>query len=321
MPLFVSIIICSHNPRRDYIEKVLTALKDQTLSKERWELLLIDNASDRLLSQEIDLGWHSQARHIREEKLGLTFARLRGIQESRADILVFVDDDNVLDVDYLKNALEISKSHPTLGAWGGQTLPEFEHDPPIWTEPYWSYVGIRQFDHSHWSKTPLWEATPIGAGMCICKYVAEAYASLIQNDPRRLKLGRSGGMLLGCEDLDIAYTAHDLGLYTGLFSNLKLHHLIPSRRLEEHYLLKIYEGNAYSITILSSIRGQIKLPLGWRTQLKLAFPWLRRPAYFFQSKRQRKFGQAEARGRVKALKEILKSSVSVNQSRPKPLDA
>jgi len=218
----------------------------------------------------------------------------------------------VLDVNYLKNALEISKSHPTLGAWGGQTLPEFEHDPPAWTEPYWSYIGIRTFEQSHCSKTPLWEATPIGAGVCIYKYVAEAYADLVENDPTRRTLDRTGNLLLGCGDLDMVYTAHDLGLYTGLFSNLKLHHLIPSRRLEEHYLLKIYEGNAYSITILSSIRGQIKLPLDRRTQLKLAFPWLRRPAYFFQSKRQRKFGEAAARGRTNALKEILKSSISVN---------
>ncbi|MBM0741371.1 glycosyltransferase family 2 protein [Phormidium sp. CLA17] len=304
----LSVIICTHNPRRDYLDKVLTALKDQTLYKERWELLLIDNASDRLLSREIDLNWHPQARHIREERLGLTPARLRGIQEAKADLLIFVDDDNVLDGDYLKNALEISSSHLMLGAWGGQTLPEFEHNPPAWTEQYWSYIGIRKFDQSHWSKTPLWEATPIGAGVCIRKQVAKAYADLIRNDSRRLMLGRSGNLLLSCEDLDMVYTAHDLDLYTGLFANLKLQHLMPSKRLEEQYLLKIYEGNAYSATILSFLRGQIKLPLDLRTQLKLIFPWLRRPTYFFQNRRQKKFGEAEAKGRVNALKEILELS-------------
>jgi len=71
----ISIVICTHNPKKDFIERVLRALEKQTLSKDLWELLLVDNASDRLLSQEINLDWHPQARHIREEKLGLTSAR------------------------------------------------------------------------------------------------------------------------------------------------------------------------------------------------------------------------------------------------------
>ncbi len=306
--IMLTVIICTHNPRLDYISKVLQALQNQTLSLNEWELLLVDNASDQLLSSEVDLSWHPNFRHIREDQLGLTPARLRGIQEAQTDILVFVDDDNVLDFDYLKNALEISNSHPMMGAWGGQTLPEFEHNPPAWTEKYWAYIGIRKFDQSHWSKMPLWKATPIGAGLCIRKQVAEAYANLVRNDSRRLGLDRRGNLLTGCGDLDMVYTAHDLDLYTGLFINLKLQHLMPSKRLEEEYLLRIYEGNAYSATILSFLRGQIRLPLDLRTKLKLTFPWLRRPAYFFQNRRQKKFGEAEARGRVSALKEVLELS-------------
>ena len=92
----LSVIICTHNPRSDYLSRVLQALDSQSLSKESWELLLIDNASEKILSTEIDLSWHPNSRHIREEQLGLTPARLRGIKESVGEILIFVDDDNVL---------------------------------------------------------------------------------------------------------------------------------------------------------------------------------------------------------------------------------
>ena len=68
----------------------------QTLPKDHWELLVIDNAFDRVLASEWDLSWHPQARHIREDELGLTPARLRGIAEARGDVFVFVDDDNLL---------------------------------------------------------------------------------------------------------------------------------------------------------------------------------------------------------------------------------
>lgn len=50
----LSVIICAHNPRRNYLNKVLKALS-QTLLLEKWELLLVDNASEKLLSTEIDL--------------------------------------------------------------------------------------------------------------------------------------------------------------------------------------------------------------------------------------------------------------------------
>ncbi len=124
MQPLISIIICTHNPRRDYLERVIEALKSQTLPINQWELLLIDNASNQPLSSEIDLGWHYNSRHIREEQLGLTPARLRGIQEAEAETLVFVDDDNVLDSDYLEMALKVSEAWPIIGAWGGQLRGE-----------------------------------------------------------------------------------------------------------------------------------------------------------------------------------------------------
>ena len=44
--LDASIIICAHNPRFHYLERVLAALRIQSLPYEQWELLLVDNASE-----------------------------------------------------------------------------------------------------------------------------------------------------------------------------------------------------------------------------------------------------------------------------------
>ncbi len=68
----LSVITCSHNPRADYLTRVTDALKNQTLDKQCWEYLLIDNASAEPLARSIDLSWQPNARHVREEKLGLT---------------------------------------------------------------------------------------------------------------------------------------------------------------------------------------------------------------------------------------------------------
>src|SRR5206468_717972 len=128
--------ICTHNPRADYFDRVLVALRAQSLHLDRWELLVVDNHSDQLLVDYIDVRWHPEARIVREETLGLTPARLRGIREARGDLLVFVDDDNVLDADYLETALRIAEQKAFLGAWSGQCCPEFEADPPEWSRRY-----------------------------------------------------------------------------------------------------------------------------------------------------------------------------------------
>jgi glycosyltransferase involved in cell wall biosynthesis len=51
--VLISVITCTHNPRQDYLDKVLTALKAQTLSLDQWEYLLVDNASNQLLASKL----------------------------------------------------------------------------------------------------------------------------------------------------------------------------------------------------------------------------------------------------------------------------
>lgn len=300
MELPISVIICTHNPRSNYLERVLAALKSQTLSKDFWELLLVDNASNKILASEIDLSWHPQARHIREEKLGLTPARLRGISEAQAGVLVFVDDDNVLDSSYLEVVWRIAKDYPIIGAWGGLIKPEFEETPPSWTKPYLGILAIREFERDQWSNLlENYETVPCGAGLCVRKTVAQKYVDLVTQDPKRAALDRKGKMLTSCGDSDLALTACDIGLGTGMYTSLNLTHLIPSGRLQEDYLLRLVEGLSYSQTMLAYFRGTISSDSFWRaSNIYSLYLSLR---YGFRVAR---FHQAGQKGRKLALKEI-----------------
>src|SRR5450631_1561319 len=112
----ISVIICTHNPRPHYLSRVLAALRSQTLPMEQWELLVIDNASQEPLTADTwDLSWHPRARLIREDELGLAPARMRGMRESLAELLVFVDDDNILDPSYLSEVVRIKHEWAQLG--------------------------------------------------------------------------------------------------------------------------------------------------------------------------------------------------------------
>jgi hypothetical protein len=48
MQSFYSIIISSHNPRPDYLRRTLSALEQQTLAHERWELLMIQSSDSTI---------------------------------------------------------------------------------------------------------------------------------------------------------------------------------------------------------------------------------------------------------------------------------
>ena len=288
----ISVVICTHNPRMDYLKQVLNALTHQTLPVGQWELSLIDNASDEPLDGRINLSWHPLARIVREDKLGLTPARLRGIRETSADVIVFVDDDNVLDPDYLEKALGISEAWPILGAWGGQTLPGFEVDPPEWIKEFWGHLALRHLDRDLWSNQRNGENAPIGAGLVVRRQVAQVYSVNVGLDERRQALDRKGGSLISGGDTDLALTAVDIGLGTGLFKGLRLTHLISADRLTEKHLLNLQEKLSYSATLLNSIRG-LEFPRPQKSLLTRVHEWGHQ---FRLDSRTRRFELAKRRG-------------------------
>jgi glycosyltransferase involved in cell wall biosynthesis len=293
----ISVITCAHDPRPEYLKQVLDALNGQTLDKQRWEYLLIDNASDEPLSERVDLSWHPNSRHIREDRLGLTPARLRGISDSTGEMLVFADDDNVLDLDYLEQVAQISGARPILGAFGGQVRPVFEETPPAWTKQYWSRLVIREFEHDRWSNlSSLHDTMPSGAGLCVRRRVASEYLAYHTNGKRSFMMDRTGTMLLSGGDTDLAATACDVGLGTGLFTALKLSHLILRERLQEDYLVRLVEGMAFSGVVLKSFRSNGAAPTNARLQTEAA-DLLR---LLLMDRRQRRFFRAVRSGERKA---------------------
>lgn len=248
----LSVIVCTHNPDDELITRTLDGLRRQTLAASQWELCVIDNASDPAVLDRFSAVLPSNARCIAESNLGLTPARLRGIRESVGTLLVFVDDDAVLSPDYLEIALQISRERPFIGAFGGSIDLEFSVPPEDWTRSLWPRLAERQVTRQVWSNFD-WSSrtTPWGVGMCLHRRVALRYVEIATSDPIRLKLDRSGMSLVSGGDEDMARTSHGLGLATGLFPELRLVHLIPPRRLELAYLLRLVEGQSYSGVVLS----------------------------------------------------------------------
>jgi glycosyltransferase involved in cell wall biosynthesis len=253
----LSVIICCHNPRIDYLARVLEALKAQTFSTDNWELLVVDNASESLVAASHNISWHPNARHVREENLGLTCARLRGIAESSAELVMFVDDDNVLGTDYLATAIWLLQNHPWLGAIGGQILPEYEVPPPEWLGRYERLLAIRYLKRARWSNAvDDWDSQPWGAGMVVRRSVCEIYVKNLSKGFDRRALDRRGTRLTSAGDIDLILGCLDVGLGFGTFPELVVTHLISARRMTQEYVVKLTRALVTSNLMLSHLRGE-----------------------------------------------------------------
>ena len=251
--LKISVIICTHNPRVAYLRRTIESLQKQSLPTNEWEFLLIDNASQTRLSDEWDLSWHTDARHVREDTLGLTAARLRGVREAKAPLLLYVDDDNVLTSDYLEEAILLADANPEMAVWGAGVLePEFEAEPTPQVRPYLYLLALRAVSEpSTANQIAGARCIPWGAGLVVRRTIAIEYTSLTT----RLSgagevIDRTGSKLFcGGDDL-FSWVAVQSGFKFGIFPQLQITHLISKGRVEPEYLLKLLHDNTFSHRVL-----------------------------------------------------------------------
>lgn len=260
----ISIVICTFNPRIEYLERCLNAIQraKQNINFEV-EIILVNNnstnnflASSKIKELLIELG----IKVTLEKKQGLTYARIRGIQESKGEYIVFIDDDNVVDFKFFKFGVEVANEFPFIGAFSGNVQLVLEEQPRPCLEKYLGLLVRRELYKDEWSNLYFNNKTmPCGAGLWVSRDVAKHYVDLNLNDRSKFITDRVGEELLSGGDNDLAMCAIDIGLGMGLFERLRVHHLISKNRVKENYLLKLNEGIEYSSTLLRYVRtGQIE---------------------------------------------------------------
>ncbi len=99
----LSVIICTYN-RQKYIYNCLRSIANNTLEPTQYEIVLINNNSTDNTEAECNRFCtdYPQVRfnYFVETNQGLSYARNRGIAEAKGEVLVYVDDDAVVNKDY-----------------------------------------------------------------------------------------------------------------------------------------------------------------------------------------------------------------------------
>lgn len=132
----LSVVIPTLN-RASLLQQLLASLLVQTVPPEDFEVIVVDNGSaDGTAAQaqaflRVRSGWQC----VLEPEPGLHAGRHRGLRESRADVLAFLDDDVTVCPHWVESLLEAFAAERVHLA-GGPVRPRFERSPPPWLEGF-----------------------------------------------------------------------------------------------------------------------------------------------------------------------------------------
>jgi glycosyltransferase involved in cell wall biosynthesis len=245
----LSVVIPTHRPQPRRLEQLIQALAAQTMPGDRYEVILVDNASRPPVDAAAlaPMTGRTTTHLVREEQLGLTYARLAGFQAAGGEWLILFDDDNVPEADYLEQALKFAAQHPGVGAFGGRSLPVHEISPPSWLGALGLSLGCRDLGAQEITFTPPANhrltsypaCAPIGAGMVLHRGVAEQYREKIARTGGATITDRQGSSLGSGGDCEIVLTALRGGWGVAYTPSLTLQHHIPSQRFNFRYLARL----------------------------------------------------------------------------------
>ncbi|MBO7570978.1 MAG: glycosyltransferase family 2 protein [Bacteroidales bacterium] len=234
----ISVIVCTYN-RAKYLYDALSHIAQNDYPVDDYEIILVNNNSTDNTLAEADRFKHDypnvNIKVVTEQQNGLSQARNRGIEESKGEFLVFLDDDTTVKNNYLHNINENIKHNPDATAFGGKVVPVFETGMPKWVS-CWTMPLFAVTDKGE--ETGLFKGMsyPVGANMGVKRSAFEKYGTF------DTQLGRKWNLLLGGEEKDFFYRLKADKQKIYYFGNIAVEHLIPISRTTYDYIKNIGIG-------------------------------------------------------------------------------
>lgn len=277
----VTVIVCCHNSEAR-IGLLSRALAGLDRPEGGVEFLLVDNASRdgtraglQTLVAHLASTTPAGAQVVDEPRPGLMYARCAAVARSRGRWVVFFDDDNEPDRDYLVQCLRLAKEHPeAVVCTGNSVLPEPLRIPPGAEEISRALALRQERGESAFRLDRLHCATaPFGAGMCTrgdrIRTACEAWSKGNQK-----VVGRQGNSLSSSEDVWLTHYLAREGGEVVFSERLLLRHHIRADRLESEYLCRLAYANGRGYwNLVEAIRelrpGLAGLPTSTASLLRL----------------------------------------------------
>ncbi len=228
----VSVVICSYNGALR-LPPVLAHLARQDPTGDiPWEVIVVDNASTddtaAVARREWPRGHCVPLRVIAEPRLGLAWAKERGLSEARYELVSFVDDDSWVCPGWVRTVADACARHPEAGAVRGDLEAAFDTVPPPWFESFKGYYSLGPNLPEACDITEA-EHPLCGDGMTLRK---AAWLDLRSKGFSFAMSGRRGDQFNGVEDLELALALRLAGWRLWYDPHLRLQQWLPPAKLE-----------------------------------------------------------------------------------------
>lgn len=272
----ITAIVTTHN-RVDYLRKALQGLVQQTLPRDSFEILVVDNASTDATRKAVqeEFSELTNLRYVFEPTLGLSHARNTGWRSAKGEYIAFLDDDAIPSPQWLEKIVEAFETvEPKPGCIGGKIEPIWEAERPNWLADDIA-LSLTILD---WSAVPLFlneDQWLAGANIVFPKFLLERFGGF------NTSLGRKGTNLISNEEVLLVRKIKKEGYRVYYHPEIAVRHHILAARLNKQWFFSRYYWQGVSDAMVYS---HLELPTPasrWRTAVRQLTKLLLSPKTLF----------------------------------------
>lgn len=270
----VSIVICCYNSSKLLPETIRHISLLKIPAGISCEIIVVDNNSDDNTSETAEellkkyISGNVTYKILIQPVQGLSAARKMGVENSAYEYILFCDDDNWLNADYIEILINTMRKSEKIGAVGGESTAVSDELFPKWFQEFsQSYSAGKQSESDgviDGIQSALW-----GAGMAVRR---SALSELYSKGFRSILSDRKKNVLSSGGDIELCYALRLAGWEIWYESSLKIRHFIPGHRLKWEYLRKLSRGfGAQKVNLdpylIASDSGSDKTGQKWQYQV------------------------------------------------------
>jgi glycosyltransferase involved in cell wall biosynthesis len=264
----IAATICTYN-RYDVLAKAVESVRRQTLAKDQYKILIIDNSPNYETAKQMQSEYHDPPfliYHI-ERIPGLSNARNVAAKLCETEFIAYLDDDAIASPQWLEKIVEgFDQFGKDAAVLGGRVDPMWEIERPSWLdETLLSYVSVVNWGGEiRVAKPDEWFA---GAN------ISFRTQDVLENGGFDVSLGRIGGgsALMSNEEIHLLDQIKSKGKLTIYAPEAKVDHLVEKKRLNQAWFRKRVTWQAVSDYQMDTAKSMEMAQSGWNFMLEYFF--------------------------------------------------
>ena len=248
----IAVVIGTRN-RAGLLKRALAGLLEQTLAPELFEVVVVDNGSSdntrTVFEQVAANAGPVTLRYCFEPNLGISFARNRGLTETEAPMVAYLDDDAFAEPGWLQalvTGFELEPRRPL--CVGGEIVLDWEGPQPAWL-PEFALGLLGRLDHGAVRRTLKFPKKQLfGSNMAF----ERAYLAEIGGFDTRL--GRKGNNLISNEETALMWRLAAEGGHLLYEPAAVVRHWVPKERARLSWFLRRFYAQGATDVIDAKIR-------------------------------------------------------------------